>query len=138
MMHEARLVAGRDQPASHPRARAIVAVLLIYGLALSGCGTRGERTARPLDVALPPDTMTFDVPELGHYGGRFVIAETGGPRTFNAIMSNDQPTNDVTQRLFVGLTEFDLHTQQTVPSLAKSWEHSTDGRTWTFHLRRGA
>jgi len=113
-------------------------IALMLAITLLGCGRPGSSPAHRLSVALPPDTLTFDGPELGRYGGRFVIAETGGPRTFNAIMSNDQPSNDVNQRLFIGLTEFDLNSQQTVPSLARSWDHTPDGRTWTFHLRRGA
>ena len=54
------------------------------------------------------------------------------------MMSNDQPSNDVDRLMFIGLTEFDNHDQRTIPQLAKSWEHSADGRRWTFHLRRGA
>ena len=141
-------MAGREVAigkASRPPARAAFAgtlilaiAALILAIALAGCGRHADFAAHRLAVPLPPDTLTFDGPELGRYGGRFVIAETGGPRTFNALMSNDQPSNDVNQRLFIGLTEFDLNSQQTVPSLARSWEHTPDGRGWTFHLRRGA
>jgi len=121
------------------RASARVVAITLFAGALAGCGS-GERSAAvPRNQhALPPDTMTVDAAELGDYGGRFRIVETSGPRTFNAFLANDQPTNDVTNRLFIGLTEFDNFTQQTVPSLARSWEHAPDGRTWTFHLRRGA
>jgi peptide/nickel transport system substrate-binding protein len=116
-----------------------IGALLTLAAAWSGCGGSAPPRAVPrAAIPLPADPMTIDGPELGEYGGRFVIATTSDPRTFNALLSNDQPTSDVTSRLFVGLTEFDNFTQQTVPSLAKSWEHSPDGRTWTFHLRRGA
>ena len=118
-------------------ARAVAAALLAGTLAGCGGGGRPEPVARG-EHPLPPDTMTVDAPELGRYGGRFRIVQTSDPRTFNAFLANDQPTNDVTNRLFVGLTEFDLFAQRTVPSVARAWEHSADGRTWTFHLRRGA
>jgi oligopeptide transport system substrate-binding protein len=39
--------------------------------------------------------------------------------------------------LFEGLTAVDEKTSQAVPAAAKSWEVSTDGLTWTFHLRDG-
>ncbi|MBI1798681.1 MAG: ABC transporter substrate-binding protein [Candidatus Eisenbacteria bacterium] len=107
--------------------------------ALCACGGNSRPSAVPrARLELPPDTMCFDAPEIGRYGGRFVIAGTSDPRTFNALIANDQPSTDITRLLFVGLTEFDNLTQQTTPQLARRWERSPDGRTWTFHLRRGA
>jgi peptide/nickel transport system substrate-binding protein len=47
-------------------------------------------------------------------------------------------TTDVTNQLFVQLTTFDNIAQTEGPWLAKSWEMSPDGLTWTYHLRRGA
>jgi peptide/nickel transport system substrate-binding protein len=82
--------------------------------------------------------MTVATPEIGTYGGRFVIGQTTAPKTFNAIMSNETSSTDVTQRLFSTLAEFDNATQETYPTLAKSWEVSEDGLTYTWHLRRGA
>ena len=115
------------------------AVAVALGVLLAGCGAGGgsHRVARAL-VPLPPDTMTVDAPELGTYGGRFSIAATADPRTFNPMLANDTPTSDVTNHLFIGLTEFDNARQVTIPNLARSWEHAADNRTWTFHLRRGA
>lgn len=115
------------------------AAALALCCALSGCGTSGHgQTAFHDRNPLPPDTMTVDVPAIGSYGGRFVIAETAAPKTFNAIMGNETSTTDVTQRMFIGLTDIDNITQQTTAALAKSWESTPDGATWTFHLRRGA
>ena len=113
---------------------------LAYGLlTLAGCGRSGGAAANYHDsIPLPPDTMTFMVDEIGSYGGRFVIGETLGPKTFNGMMANETSTNDITQRMFVGLTDFNNHTQENTPGLAKSWELAPDGVTWTFHLRRGA
>jgi peptide/nickel transport system substrate-binding protein len=112
---------------------------LAAGLLVSGCG-RSPRSLAPQRAAvpLPTDTMTVAAAERGTDGGRFVIAETSDPKTFNVIMSNDQPSNDVDRLMFTSLTEYDNREQRTIPNLAKSWEHSADGRHWTFHLRRGA
>jgi peptide/nickel transport system substrate-binding protein len=118
---------------------AVVTSALAFILAVGGCGgTQRPKPAARVEIPLPPDTLQFDAPELGAYGGRFVIAQTSDPKSFNALLANDQPSNDINHLLFVGLTEFDNQRQQTVPELAKSWEHSADGRSWTFHLRRGA
>lgn len=42
---------------------------------------------------------------------------------------------DLAQNLFVGLTNFNPDTNVIEPELATSWETSSDGRVWTFHLR---
>lgn len=36
------------------------------------------------------------------------------------------------------LVRWDPEQKKAVPSLAQSWEHSPDGKTWTFHLVQGA
>lgn len=107
---------------------------------LAGCG--GQKTSTSVAFhdtnPLPVDTLTYMVDEIGTYGGRFVIGETIGPKTFNGLIANETSTTDVTQRMFASLIDFNNHTQQDVPMLAKSWEVAADGVTWTFHLRHGA
>jgi peptide/nickel transport system substrate-binding protein len=76
--------------------------------------------------------------EPGVPGGRFVIGVTSDAKTFNPLMSNDVSSSEVSDRLFTALTEYDNVAQQVHAALARSWESSPDGRTWTWHLRRGA
>ena len=115
----------------------LVLAALIAG---TGCRRRAAETAEYTDPhPLPDDPMVVDAPAIGRHGGRFVFAETGNPRTFNGIMANETSSTDITNRnLFTFLVDYDNGTQQFVPTLAKSWEKSADGLTWTFHLRRGA
>lgn len=54
------------------------------------------------------------------------------------MMVSETNSSAVTDRLFVGLVDFDKTPQEIVPMLAKSWERAADGVTWTFHFRRGA
>jgi ABC-type transport system substrate-binding protein len=117
----------------------LLSLLAVAGV-LAGCAGPSARSGSGFvdRVPLPPDTMTVPADEIGVYGGRFVIAETSPPKTFNAIMSNETASSDITERLFVGLATFDNATQSDMPMLAKSWDVSPDGLTWTFHLRRGA
>jgi peptide/nickel transport system substrate-binding protein len=105
----------------------------------AGCGQVSMgKTAFHDTNPLPQDTMTFRTDELGTYGGRFIIGQTSSPKTFNALMANESSSSDVTQRMFAGMTDYDNSTQQDMPGIAKSWEVSPDGLTWTWHLRRGA
>jgi peptide/nickel transport system substrate-binding protein len=87
---------------------------------------------------LPEEPRVRQTESIGTYGGRFILGETNGPKTFNAIMANETSSTDLTQILFTGLADFDNGTQQDMPALAKSWEKSADGLTWTFRLRKGA
>jgi len=59
------------------------------------------------------------------------------PETLDPLLQSrfDPYTRDVTENLFVGLTRFNPYSGQVEPMLAKSWEVSADGLTWTFDLR---
>lgn len=58
------------------------------------------------------------------------------PRSLDPALSTDVPTGRAVAYLFDGLTRF-TPTAQVQPGLAERWEISHDGRTYTFHLRRG-
>jgi ABC-type transport system substrate-binding protein len=51
-------------------------------------------------------------------------------------LSTDVPTGRAVAYIFDGLTRFTADAK-VVPGLAKSWEVTTDGLTYTFHLRSG-
>jgi peptide/nickel transport system substrate-binding protein len=121
--------------------RALLATAIAVGLVcLAGCGRRQSETAEFKDAQpLPAEPLVKTLPSVGRYGGRFVLAETSNPKTFNGLMANETSSTDITQdQLFIGLADFDKRTQTDVPMLAKSWELAEDGVTWTFHLRQGA
>ncbi len=52
------------------------------------------------------------------------------PQTMNAVTDGN-----ILMALFEGLTALDEEHLNAVPSSAERWETSTDGLTWTFHLR---
>lgn len=73
-------------------------------------------------------------------GGIIIEPNLGGDiATLNPILSNDQASTDVINRMFPGLTGYDPATQLAVEAapgtLATSWDVSDDGLTYTFHLR---
>jgi len=57
------------------------------------------------------------------------------PPTLDPSLATDTTSVDVTNNLFVGLTQFDPVTGDVIPYLATDWEVSDDGLEWTFHLR---
>jgi peptide/nickel transport system substrate-binding protein len=108
-------------------------------LAVAGCGgsVGTAQKAHNDPNPLPADTMTLALPELGSYGGRFVIGQTNSPKTFNAMMANETSSNDVNNRLWASLMEYDNAAMRDTFGLAKAYEMSADGLTYTWHLRRG-
>ncbi len=62
--------------------------------------------------------------------------DTYDPRSLDPALSTDVPTGRVVAYLFDGLTGF-TPDAALVPALAERWEISSDGRVYTFHLRRG-
>jgi ABC-type oligopeptide transport system substrate-binding subunit len=104
------------------------AALALLALVAAGCGGKGGASVAYDDPhPLPQDTMHVATPQAGTYGGRFVIAETSSPKTFNAMMANETSSTDVTDRMFISLTDLDYETQQDYGVLAKSWDMSDDG-----------
>ncbi len=125
------------------RATVVTAGLVLVLGSLAGCGggdgpeTAVRGAARPDTLARPEDAMVLEGVN-GVYGGRFVATLRSDPKTWNIMVANETSTSDITNnRLFQALTGFNNVTQENEPALAKSWERSDDGLTWTFHLRRG-
>src|SRR5437773_6613641 len=62
--------------------------------------------------------------------------DNSDPRSMDPALSTDVPTGRAVAYIFDGLTRF-TPDAKVVPGLAKSWDVSADGITYTFHLRRG-
>jgi len=62
--------------------------------------------------------------------------DTSDPRSLDPALSTDVPTGRAVGYVFDGLVRF-TPDAQVVPGLARAWDVSTDGRTYTFHLRQG-
>ena len=59
------------------------------------------------------------------------------PVTLDPACLNETPSQELLQNIFEGLVFFDS-SNRIAPRLAQSWDLSADGRTYTFHLRKGA
>jgi len=117
----------------------LLAALLAVSADVAGCRRRATEVTDHTDPhPLPEEPKTLTVKTVGRYGGRFVLGQTGNPRTFNAMMANESSSGDITNLTFSSLVDFDNQTQDVEQGLAKAWEVAADGVTWTFHLRKGA
>lgn len=124
---------------SRSRKRVFFAFLLLTVVVSSGCRRRAAEVTEYNDPhPLPDEPYVVAMPSTGRHGGRFVMGSVQNPRTFNAIMSNEASSNDINDRMYATLTDYDNTAQKPTPYLAKSWEMAADGLTWTYHLRKGA
>lgn len=75
---------------------------------------------------------------LGNFGGAFVASTIGeGPKTFNPFNTKDATSATMADTMFDGLVSTKPDTGEVIPKLAKSFDISKDGKTYTFHLRHG-
>jgi peptide/nickel transport system substrate-binding protein len=75
--------------------------------------------------------------QVGRYGGTLVIVQRAEPKTLNPVTALDAPSREVIRRMMADLVSINRATQQTEPSVAKSWTSSKDGREFVLQLRRG-
>ena len=84
-----------------------------------------------------PEELLSVPGETGSYGGMLRLAQRAEPKTLNPVTALDAPSREVIRRMMADLISINRQTQQTEPSLAKSWKVSKDGREFTLDLRRG-
>jgi len=112
-------------------------LLIAIAALLTGCGKNppAAPAKAAADFPLPEPPLVADCAP-GIPGGRLVIATFGDPKTFNPITANEQSSEEIYRHLFASLLGFDWTTQQVTPGLAESWTNTSDGKTWTFKLRK--
>jgi len=92
--------------------------------------------SRFLGVAFGAALMAFAVQSVE--AKTLVFCSEGSPEGFNASLYTSSTTFDASSRaVFDGLVKFKRGTTEIIPGLAEKWEVSDDGKTYTFHLRKG-
>ena len=66
----------------------------------------------------------------------FVVSSIGDARRLNPIIANDSASGTINDQVFSGLVKYDKDIKL-IGDLAERWDVSPDGRTITFHLRKG-
>ncbi|AHH12351.1 Oligopeptide-binding protein oppA [Borrelia hermsii YBT] len=67
----------------------------------------------------------------------FKISLGGEPKSIDPQLAEDKIGAHVISQMFTGIVDGDSQTGGYKPGLAQSWDISTDGTIYTFHLRKG-
>jgi peptide/nickel transport system substrate-binding protein len=89
------------------------ALFLVMLMFLPACGQKSERN---------PNT--------------FVVSSIGDARRLNPLIANDSASGTINDQIFNGLVKYDKDIKL-IGDLAERWDVSPDGKTITFHLRKG-
>lgn len=104
------------------------AAVLIAALALTSC-TGGE----PTDPLVPVSSSSARQAEVD---STFTFGTPADPAGLDPAYALDSETFRITRQMFEGLVGVDPDTGSPTPSLATEWRESSDGRAYTFTLRR--
>ena len=66
----------------------------------------------------------------------FVVSSIGDARRLNPLLANDSASGTINDQIFNGLVKYDKDIRL-IGDLAERWDISPDGKTFTFHLRKG-
>ena len=72
-------------------------------------------------------------------GTVLTIGQGAEPVELDPQNITDNPSEEVCHNIYEGLVGFDVKDDKLVvaPRLADTWEVTPDGKTWTFHLKKG-
>lgn len=101
----------------------IVVILLVVALMFTffwGCGKKAETTQKNEKM-----------------GGVLVFGTSGDAVGLDPAREDDGNSFNVTNNIYETLVAFKPGTTELVPALATSWDISSDGLKFTFHLRKG-
>ncbi len=104
------------------RSKSFLAIAMSLALTLSTSAMAASKATTAPKAALPSTELntlySSEYPEL------------------NYLVSSNGAVKDAYTLLIDGFVQYDMY-GRVLPNAAKSWETSSDGLTWTFHLRDG-
>ncbi len=99
-------------------------LLCLFALLLSSCDLFGGNNLPTRPVKAPANQQVFTDPILG----------SSDIITFDPARAYDTSSTSAIQMVFTGLVQLD-DKFQIKPQLAQYWQQTSDGLTWTFHLK---
>lgn len=121
---------------------ALGTAIIGMSLILSACGSNdnsngspnGNNAAANGNSGTSTDSPATDAPATA--GGTVTVAQESEPGNMNPLIYATTSDTNVTQLIFDSLVKPDAELKMT-GDLAKSWDISADGLTYTFHLNEG-
>ena len=98
--------------------------------------TATSGTASTATVAATP-TSAFTIEPAAHTGGHLIFGVSGDAQTLNPILSHDSQSNYNITMIFNGVMQINPSTAVPMGDLAKSFDISSDGLTYSFVLADG-
>lgn len=100
---------------------ALVLAVALVGISLTGCGSK-------------PSSDTATAPKAND---TLIYAQGAEPRGLDPALVDDGESAKVMINIYDGLLKYNKDSTKVEPALAKSWDVSPDGLTYTFHLQEG-
>jgi peptide/nickel transport system substrate-binding protein len=129
------------------RTGALIAVAAIVFAACSGAATAAPSTAAtaaPTAAGTPAASGASAAPSVAPSGptpvngGTWIFGSASDPSTLDAILIQDGESFRIAQQIYETLIKLKAGSSSDLePDLAKSWDTSADGLTYTFHLQTG-
>ncbi|TGE38503.1 ABC transporter substrate-binding protein [Desulfosporosinus fructosivorans] len=98
---------------------ALALAVAVIGVSVTGCGKAASTDTQPK----ASDTLIY--------------AQGAEPRGLDPALVDDGESAKVMINIYDGLLKYNKDSTKVEPSLAKSWDVSADGLTYTFHLQEG-
>lgn len=99
---------------------------------MSNADLNGDRTINLLDLVIVANMIGKSVSE-----NTLVFGRGGDSITLDPSQVLDGESAKVCDMIFDTLVQYRANSTDIEGALAEGWENSTDGMTWTFHLRQG-
>jgi peptide/nickel transport system substrate-binding protein len=113
----------------------LLAVSITVSMILSSCGSvRGNTGNADSESSLTDERNLDDVIDMGPVNGGTLKLFSTTPDTLNPVLSSNAYVQEFSSLVFESLVKLDRE-MTPIPELAKSWEVSEDGLTWTFQIR---
>ena len=126
------------------RIGALIAAGAIAFAACSGASTVAPSVAQPSTPAASSGTGGSTAPSTAPSGptpvngGTWIFGSASDPTTLDAILIQDGESFRIAQQIYETLIKLKPGSaSDLLPGLAKSWDTSSDGLTYTFHLQTG-
>lgn len=112
---------------------AVLASAGAMGILLAGCGTNSSASGNNSNNT----TSTTSSQSKPHMGGSIQLDSISNWKDIDPALNYDTTSNELVMAMYNQLVTYKGASSTIGPSLAKSWTVSSDGRTYTFHLRHG-